>query len=52
VAPPISQLAREEIERLKLSGTAEEIEEALSSIGSSVERALLADRLLSLKNDT
>ncbi|WP_321337353.1 restriction system-associated AAA family ATPase [uncultured Cohaesibacter sp.] len=51
VQPPISQVARDEIERLKSSGTAEEIEEALSSIGSSVERALLADRLISLKND-
>ncbi|WP_413219981.1 restriction system-associated AAA family ATPase [Tritonibacter mobilis] len=52
VEPPISQLAREEIERLKSQGTAEEIEEALMSIGSSVERALLADRLISLKTDT
>lgn len=50
VEPPISQLAREEIERLKSEGTAEEIEEALSRIGGSVERALLADRLLSLKD--
>lgn len=51
VEPPISQLAREEIERLKSQGTVKEIEKALMSIGSSVERALLADRLRSLKAD-
>jgi restriction system-associated AAA family ATPase len=51
IAPPISQVAREEIERLKSQGTAEEIEEALPNIGGSVERALLADRLISLRND-
>ncbi|CUH89888.1 putative ATP-binding protein involved in virulence [Phaeobacter sp. CECT 5382] len=52
VAPPFSQVAREEIERLKSQGSAEEIEDALSNIGSSVERALLADRLISLKDAT
>lgn len=49
VEPPISQVAREEIEKLKTEGTAEEIEAALTDIGSSVERALLSDRLLQLK---
>ena len=49
VEPPISQVARTEIERLKTEGSPEEIEAALTGIGSSVERALLADRLLQLK---
>lgn len=50
VAPPISQVARDEIEHLKTNGTKEEIEAALARIGGSVERALLADRLLQLRD--
>lgn len=51
VEPPISQLARDEISRLKQTGSAEEIEEALSRLGSSVEKAFLVDRLRQLKTD-
>lgn len=51
VQPPISQLARDEIDRLKKDGTAEEIEAALETLGSSVEKAFLADRLHQLKAD-
>lgn len=50
VEPPISQVARDEIEELKTYGTPEQIEAALPRIGSSVERALLADHLLQLKS--
>lgn len=48
VSPPISQVAQKEIQQLKRDGTAEEIEARLPEIGSSLERALLADRLLQL----
>lgn len=44
VEPPISQVARDEIKRLKEAGV-EEIEEALPNIGASVEKAFLIDRL-------
>lgn len=50
VDPPISQLAREKINDLKNKATAEEIEREMPRIGSSVEKALLADRLFELKN--
>ncbi len=49
VDPPISELAQEKIRRLKSSASAEEIEREMPSIGSSVEKALLADRLFELK---
>jgi restriction system-associated AAA family ATPase len=45
VRPPISQMARDEIDRLMKRGTAEELREAMQKLGSSVERAFLADRL-------
>lgn len=49
VEPPISQVARDEIKRLSQEGDAKEIEEALPSIGASVQKALLIDRLNQLK---
>jgi restriction system-associated AAA family ATPase len=45
VAPPISKLAWDEIQRLMKTGTAEELREALDTLGSSFEKAFLADRL-------
>lgn len=50
IAPPISALAKEEIEHLKSDGSVEELEEAMSRLGSSVEKAILADRLRRLKS--
>lgn len=50
VDPPISQLAQEKINELKKTASAEEIEREMPRIGSSVEKALLADRLFELKN--
>ncbi|TAT94275.1 restriction system-associated AAA family ATPase [Rhizobium ruizarguesonis] len=49
IDPPISQLAQEKINDLKKTGSAEEIEHELLRLGSSVEKALLADRLFELK---
>ena len=48
VEPPISSLAHQEIDRLRREGTAEEIAEVIEQLGSSVDRALLADRLVQL----
>ncbi|WP_287122990.1 restriction system-associated AAA family ATPase [Mesorhizobium sp.] len=50
IDPPISQLAQEKINSLKTTASAEEIEQEMPRIGSSVEKALLADRLFELKN--
>ena len=52
VVPPMSNIAQEEIGRLKREGTAAEIETAMGKIASSVDRALLADRLLELSKDS
>jgi restriction system-associated AAA family ATPase len=49
IRPPISQLARDEIKRLMEVGTAEEIRDALESLGSSFHKAFLADRLRQLE---
>ena len=49
IRPPISQIAKDEIERLLSAGSAEEIELALRSFGPSVERSFLADRLRQLR---
>lgn len=49
VDPPISALAQEKINDLKKTGTVEDIERAMPLLGSSVEKALLADRLFELK---
>lgn len=49
VDPPISELAQEKINGLKTTASAEEIEREMPRIGSSVEKALLADRLFELK---
>lgn len=49
VTPPISQLARDEIDRLMKTGTADELREALNTLGSSFEQAFLADRLRQLE---
>lgn len=48
IRPPISQLARREIEQGLKSDTREELEEHLDRLGPSVERALLVQRLLRL----
>ena len=44
VRPPISQIARDEINTLLSSGSAEEIKAALERLGPSVEKSFLADR--------
>lgn len=49
IDPPISELAQNEINDLKKDASAEEIERAMPSIGASVEKALLADRLFELR---
>lgn len=49
VRPPISQVARDEIERLMEVRDVEEIENAIDGIGTSVERAFLVDHLNQLK---
>lgn len=49
VDPPISEIAQDKINDLKKTGSAEEIEREMPRLGSSVEKALLADRLFELK---
>lgn len=49
VEPPISEIARERIDALMASDDARAIEEALPSLGASVEKVILVDRLNSLK---
>jgi restriction system-associated AAA family ATPase len=49
VDPPISELAQKSIQKLKKTGSIEEIEHEMPRLGSSVEKALLADRLFELK---
>ena len=50
VRPPISAMARDEIEELKKDGNIEELEKSMTRLGSSVEKAILADRLRQLKS--
>lgn len=49
VSPPISQLARDDIEDLMENGSIEQLREALDTLGSSFEKAFLADRLRQLE---
>jgi restriction system-associated AAA family ATPase len=49
VRPPISQLARDDIDRLMLTGTPDELRVAIDTLGSSFEKAFLADRLRQLE---
>jgi len=49
VEPPISQMARDEIRGLSARADVNEIEKALPTIGSSVEKAFLVDKLEQLK---
>ena len=49
VRPPISQLARDEINELMKDGTVDDLREAMAKFGSSVEKAFLADRLRQLE---
>lgn len=49
VRPPISQLARDEIKRLMETGTPAELRTAIDTLGSSFEKAFLADRLRQLE---
>lgn len=48
VAPPISDVAREEIEKARQSNDPAEIRAAMEKLGYSTEKALLADRLRQL----
>ncbi|MER9458782.1 restriction system-associated AAA family ATPase [Mesorhizobium sp. M0387] len=48
VSPPISQIPQDELEDLMDKGTAEQIADALTRFGPSVERSFLADRLRQL----
>lgn len=50
VRPPISQVARDEIGDLQRNGTVEQITDALTKLGPSVEKSFLADRLRQLKS--
>lgn len=50
IDPPISQVARDEINRLMDEGGADEIEDALPNIGASVEKAFLIDHLNQIKS--
>lgn len=50
VEPPISEIARETIEKLMASQDAGAIEAALPKLGSSVEKVILIDHLHSLKS--
>lgn len=49
VSPPISQLARDDINELMKNGTIEQLREAIDTLGSSFEKAFLADRLRQLE---
>lgn len=49
VSPPISQVAQDEMEHLMDNGKEEEIADALTRLGPSVERSFLADRLRQLR---
>lgn len=49
VSPPISQLARDDIAKLMKTGTVEQLREAIDTLGSSYEKAFLADRLRQLE---
>jgi len=51
VRPPISQLARDKISELMASDDVEELQTAMSKLGSSVEKAFLADRLRQLRQE-
>ncbi|MCZ7445392.1 restriction system-associated AAA family ATPase [Agrobacterium rhizogenes] len=48
VEPPISEIAQAEIKEVSQNGSPEEIKELMDRLGSSVERALLADRLIEI----
>jgi predicted ATP-binding protein involved in virulence len=49
VQPPISQMARDQIEILLASDDVAEVEEALPRLGASVEKSFLSDHLRQLK---
>lgn len=49
VSPPISQLARDDIADLMKNGTVEQLQKAIDTLGSSFEKAFLADRLRQLE---
>lgn len=50
INPPISHVAREKINELKKTSSIDKIEQELPRLGSSVEKALIADRLFELKS--
>ncbi len=49
VRPPISQMARDQIDQLMESNDIEKLEQALPHLGASVEKSFVADRLRQLK---
>ncbi len=51
VQPPISQMARDEIDVLLKSNDVEKIEASLPRLGASVEKSFVADRLRQLKKE-
>lgn len=50
IRPPLSQMARDDIEGLMKSTDIEEVSEAMDRLGSSVEKSFLADHLRQLKS--
>lgn len=49
ISPPLSQMARDDIEELMKSTDASELSKAMDRLGSSVEKSFLADHLRQLK---
>lgn len=50
ISPPISDMPRNEIERLMKSSNVNEIKLAITNLGDSVERMYLADRIRMLSD--
>lgn len=49
IRPPISQIARDDIDQLMKSESVHELTEAMERLGASVEKSFIADRLRQLK---
>lgn len=52
ISPPISKLSRDEINRLNETENIEDFELTIKQLGDSVQRSILVDRLLRLRNKT
>lgn len=50
VTPPISKLSRNDVKQMEDSESIEEIEKTIERLGDSIQRSILIDRLLSLKD--